>query len=225
MTGLELPLRTLTKSILQAGTQRPRQVGLESGSWGPPGGQSQQARAEGRELTRRATDPAGLVFGEDPGDLSPKASGLGLGPLCPPCPPVDMENVWRYYLWHPGGRGQGSGCPREARTDAMARGYCAPNVSRAEAENACRRPARRTSEASQAGWHCTGPWFALCQGVPYPEFQLQTSDLPARLHTPDSQAHQQPSDRKSSQSRDHTAASTSPPGCLPEVSLVDRKTL
>lgn len=117
VTGLELPLRTLTKSILQAGTQRPRQVGLESGSWGPPGGQSQQARAEGRELTRRATDPAGLVFGEDPGDLSPKASGLGLGPLCPPCPLVDMENVWRYYLWlsQLGGHAMASRRPRSGK--------------------------------------------------------------------------------------------------------------
>lgn len=91
--------------------------GLGKRELGAAGGQSQQARAEGRELTRRATDPAGLVFGEDPGDLSPKASGLGLGPLCPPCPPVDMENVWRYYLWlsQLGGHAMASRGPRSGK--------------------------------------------------------------------------------------------------------------
>lgn len=54
---------------------------------------------------------------------------------------------------------------------------------------------------------------------------LQRSESLDQISGMISQSHLEPSDRKSGQSRDLTAASTSPPGCLPEASLVEGKML
>lgn len=166
MTGLErleLPLRTLTKPYSQGRKVRARWP------W------TRDLGAPWR------TEPAGPV-GRRPGSgrtytqgSRPRRAGVWLrarwflpGTIWPSLPTRELwamsgdmcggHTGWTCYgIWWAEARGTAKR-PTGHRTAPTIEKCPVPNVSRAEAEKACLRPARRTLQVSRA----TAPWFANC---------------------------------------------------------------